>query len=682
MALVRPMAQTKNAFDASNDETFYFTSNGGDQVVKNKIVIRKQSDNSIVYQNTVDTYKFEQTIPKNTLVNGEYYNYYFVTYDIHGNSSDNSNIVSFYCYTTPIISFTNLIDGGVVGTASFTFNFTYKQKEGELLDFCVVKLYDANNNNIKTSDNIYYKGENTFSYEVSGLEDNKSYKIEILGTTVNHTNFESGLINFIVSYTTPILYSKLNLTNECNDGYVQIVSNLVIAEGMSNPVPPRYIDDNTKVSILYYDEYVEWTQGYDITKDFILEIWGSPSKIDEFCRLWNNKNDTIKLKFIREIPFDEQEVKDYFTVSAIVNDTEQIFARSNYVPIMNNTTQYVVWVKKVKNTWELILEILSQQDNVFVWNDTEDKNNVEYNRTTSLSWNGEAYNKGIEIPQKFNYIDDMFPIYNSKLKNGNYDHFNITSETSKLYTTEKPQQWNYYTLLDCDFNGNINGGNVNILLSKLDSVRIKRRDKGTFDWILLKEIQATNIDDINFVFNDYLIPSNSTQEYAIVPVMNGGIEGDYIISEIDTKFNGVFVSSNDKTFKLYSGVAYGDIANNKLIGALQPINSKYPTIVQNSKTQYYSGSVSGALYGYNFEDTRVIDRYSVLVQIEDFVDTLSQGDAICIKDWNGSIWIGRVSSNESISYDVSKGYGSIAFTFVEQGKYNNQDDLYENGFVY
>ena len=75
MAMIKPIALSKNAFDATQDQIFYFTSTGGNQVVKNKITIRLQSDNSIVYTNTVISYKFNQTIPANTLTNGDYYNY-------------------------------------------------------------------------------------------------------------------------------------------------------------------------------------------------------------------------------------------------------------------------------------------------------------------------------------------------------------------------------------------------------------------------------------------------------------------------------------------------------------------------------------------------------------------------------------------------------------------------------
>ena len=58
MALITPIALSQDAIDATNIQRFYFTSSGGDQVVKNRLVIRRQSDNSVVYSNIEETYAF------------------------------------------------------------------------------------------------------------------------------------------------------------------------------------------------------------------------------------------------------------------------------------------------------------------------------------------------------------------------------------------------------------------------------------------------------------------------------------------------------------------------------------------------------------------------------------------------------------------------------------------------
>ena len=49
MALIRPILYSTSAFDATASKIFNFNVSGGDQVVKNRLVISKQSDNTIEY---------------------------------------------------------------------------------------------------------------------------------------------------------------------------------------------------------------------------------------------------------------------------------------------------------------------------------------------------------------------------------------------------------------------------------------------------------------------------------------------------------------------------------------------------------------------------------------------------------------------------------------------------------
>jgi hypothetical protein len=134
---------------------------------------------------------------------------------------------------------------------------------------------------------------------------------------------------------------------------------------------------------------------------------------------------------------------------------------------------------------------------------------------------------------------------------------------------------------------------------------------------------------------------------------------------------------------LYSGVTYGTSVSNKEKGLLQPISGKYPIIIQNGDDNYISGTVQGTLLGYNYEDTRVIDRADVVKQANDFAEMLNSGDAFCITDWNGNVYIARCNGKPNISYVGNYGNGivNISFTFVEQGKWDNKTDLYNNEFI-
>ena len=50
---------------------------------------------------------------------------------------------------------------------------------------------------------------------------------------------------------------------------------------------------------------------------------------------------------------------------------------------------------------------------------------------------------------------------------------------------------------------------------------------------------------------------------------------------------------------------------------------------------------------------------------------------------NGAIYMVYITGNPSISYNnnYGMGIGQTTFEWMEQGKYDNEDDLYNNGFI-
>ena len=67
-----PLLYNKNAFDSMTETEFLFNWIGN-QSVKNRLKIFKNSDNSQVYDQTLTTFQLKHTLPANTLINGETY---------------------------------------------------------------------------------------------------------------------------------------------------------------------------------------------------------------------------------------------------------------------------------------------------------------------------------------------------------------------------------------------------------------------------------------------------------------------------------------------------------------------------------------------------------------------------------------------------------------------------------
>ena len=190
-------------------------------------------------------------------------------------------------------------------------------------------------------------------------------------------------------------------------------------------------------------------------------------------------------------------------------------------------------------------------------------------------------------------------IVTSKLSNAVYDEFYITKDTTSS-SVAPPSQWDFNTILLANFNGNLSAGNIEQTIESLDLIRVKKRVKGTFDWITIKEYPVTSVGDLSFSFSDNLSKNNTEYEYAWVPVLSGGIEGGYAIAEVLSKFNGVYIADADSIYKFVANVAYGQTQRVQQVGTFEPYGRKYPVYVSNGLINYERGQVQALLVGEYF----------------------------------------------------------------------------------
>lgn len=271
--LTQPIVNPISAFDATRAHNITFTVIGGAQVVANRLVISNNETGAIVYNKTAITMKLEHTIPANTLTNGGYYNAVVYTIDNANNESVASTAVPFYCYSQPVLTIDNIPATETIENGTYTFTGTYIQQEGEILNSYQYTLYDSNKNVLSKTPLIYYETDSSLSYTFVGMSNDTSYYIELSGETVNGTHITSGVIYFTVRYIQPASFAICDLVNNCDDGYIQVSSNIVAIDGKSNPDPPIYIDDK-EVDLREPDSWVEWDSGFRIQDDFTLRAWG------------------------------------------------------------------------------------------------------------------------------------------------------------------------------------------------------------------------------------------------------------------------------------------------------------------------------------------------------------------------------------------------------------------------
>lgn len=270
----------------------------------------------------------------------------------------------------------------------------------------------------------------------------------------------------------------------------------------------------------------------------------------------------------------------------------------------------------------------------------------------------------------------------TKVQNGIFDHFNVSRDTSFDYSSIIPTDWDVNTLMNASFAGNASAGNVAQVASGVTSVRVKRRIKGTFDWITIREIPVTKPEDLSFVITDNLNAYNVEYEYAYVP-MTEDVEGSYIIESILSKFEGVFICDIDTVFKFYAGVEYDTNDAIQQVGVFQPFNRKYPIVVSNSIMQYQTGGIGGWVLPEDYEDTHVFDRSKIVKEKEVLLNFLMNKKPKILKDMNGNNWLVYFTGNPSVTYDNNYGQGmlKVSANWTEVGDPNDKTDLYENGLI-
>ena len=342
--LTQPIINPIAAFDATKKQAITFVVIGGAQVVGNRLIIRNNQTGEIVYNQTQSSMKLEHILPANSLKNNNFYNAVIYTIDNGNDESVASVPIPFYCYTQPALTIDNIPSSGTIENGTYSFQGNYVQNEGELLNSYRFTLYDSNKTILAQSPLIYYNTDPSLTYLFSGMSNNTSYYIELTGETINSTILTSGVKSFTVRYIQPASFAICDLVNDCENGYIQISSNIVAIDGKSNPTPPKYIDDK-EVDLREPDSWVEWDSGFSIKNDFTLRAWGRDfNPYEPIITLSNQQNTSstpnkIEMKWM--IADVLKVLPDYKRVSGQnINLSDSKTEPIEDIYVGGNTTQY------------------------------------------------------------------------------------------------------------------------------------------------------------------------------------------------------------------------------------------------------------------------------------------------------------------------------------------------------
>ncbi len=631
----------------------------------------------------------------------------------------------FYCVETPTITFDNLNDGDTIRRSNYTFEITYSQTQGEKVEALRFVLYDANNVEL-TSSSTYTSADVppvSFTHAFYGFENDKEYKIRVEGSTIHGLTFSTSYYTFLVRYENPEEFVSFEVANMCTEGYNQIKSNLKYIEGVANH-EPRYIDD-TKIDLLdiTFNKKVTFEDRELIPSDFVMQIWFGVGILGKLFKIYNaDENMYFEGRFLREVPYGEIRTKDCVEIYGYIDGEEVFYKKSNYIELTNNTADLILYFKynPTNNNYEVRLneynkvdnyinagtidaiyqEILTNTDRTIVNTSTignvgdisarhtgyisEPSTNVEFNRLTNIRYKKfEPYEASERKPTKKGDMTAGYPFTKLEIFNAIYDGIYITTDMG-MQLTETMPNWGYDTCLRCLFENNLQGGNTNgIDLDNTRFFRVKSRVQGTFDWIVSYDIPFDR-DNMKFVVNDYFAPSGVYMEYAFLCVYDEGVEGDYTIISTFTEWSKLFVTDiNGDTLSLIGNVSFNTLTSNGSFGTLTPLASKYPIVINNSQNDFDSGTINGTILSDDINESLTFaNRRQIIEKRNAWDKLLKNGHAKLIKDWNGFIWIARTISSPTYipSSTMANGYGSLSFSFAEQGDWSSNQDIINNGF--
>ena len=268
-----------------------------------------------------------------------------------------------------------------------------------------------------------------------------------------------------------------------------------------------------------------------------------------------------------------------------------------------------------------------------------------------------------------------------EISNAKYDDLYVSKDAA--LDIDALREWTYATILYAQFNENLLAGNVDFTLENVDAIRLKRRIKGTFNWITYLEKEVKSKDDLNITYYDRLPLKGTAYEYVLVPMKNG-IENTYQSAEITPDFNGVFILEKEKVYHTFINIGQCeniDSQRNFQVGKVEPIESKYPITVFNSNMNYDTGSITATFVEINTKQNS-IDWDGGFKYRDEFADYLADKKCKVLKYDTGQGWLITIDGNSiSNSADGYKLNVLTSFNWIESGSLNSSTDLYNAGFT-
>lgn len=261
---------------------------------------------------------------------------------------------------------------------------------------------------------------------------------------------------------------------------------------------------------------------------------------------------------------------------------------------------------------------------------------------------------------------------------GMYDELFISVDPKMENDKKVPEQWHEYTIMDADFNSDLEAGSIDGKGHIVTQIEFYRREHAVTDseWQLVAQFPYDENYNLYTVV-DRFVENHKTYEYAVVPLAKETMGKMLYSNAIGSEFTGTFISNLDANYPMNLEFEFSDLTYNTNMAQVVPLNGQFP-IVSFGNANYRTGSITflpitpQQEYGYTSE----INEHNEFTLRKDIINFLQDGKAKVIRRDDGDVIV-CVTSNV-VTTPLADGLdhiSTITFDFVEIGEldYNTMD---------
>lgn len=274
---------------------------------------------------------------------------------------------------------------------------------------------------------------------------------------------------------------------------------------------------------------------------------------------------------------------------------------------------------------------------------------------------------------------DVEGIHSLQVQNAVFDEIFVSKDLTIGPGDSYPDSWTQATVLHGKYeHGNLSIGNIEFAVNNTTDIVVKRREKGDFSWQNIFHKKIVQTTDFEFSFYDRYARSGASYEYGMSQVF-GNIEGNIVIAEAFSQFDGCFLLEKDQLFHLILNLTI-DRQKNAPRAYLTGLNKTYPGTVITSKANYYTGSAAATLLEYQPESCG-FDAQDAWAYRDRFMEFLTNGKPKIMKTFTGQIYLISVDNGPSESTSDHWNLPGTSFSWIQVGDASSMDDLAQNGLL-